>query len=408
MSAVPRDLAPTGRSVQRPTRVCAISFKECWQDAAGRWYSNGGFPLQMTAIASLFDRMTLLVTRRDSPGPGALPLPENADVVPMRRPAGQDFPRKVDVATHLAGYLATIARHVRGADAVHVPPPGDLPLLGMLTGLAMGKRMIVRYCGSWHRTSRTTATNRVTRGLMRAFAGGRNVMLATGEAPAPPAPDVHWIFATGLSRDELSRRRPDLSRGLARPARLADIGRLSAEKGLDLLVEALAMLESEGLSPLPRIVLIGEGPERERLAARVAARGFGETVRFAGQLDRDALAGALADVDFCVHPSLTEGYSKAWLDAFSQGLPVLATVAGAAKAVIGERGERGWLVPAGDARALADALRRVLTEERDWPALRRRCREFAEARTLETWSSEIGRRCAAQWNVPFSGGKLIL
>jgi glycosyltransferase involved in cell wall biosynthesis len=362
----------------------------------------------MRAIASLFDRMTLLVTRRDSPGPGALPLPENAEVVPMRRPAGQDFPRKVDVATHLPGYLATIARHVRGADAVHVPPPGDLPLLGMLVGLAMGKRMIVRYCGSWHATSRTTATNRVTRGLMRAFAGGRNVMLATGEAPSIPARNVHWIFATGLSREELSRRRPDLSRGLARPARLAYVGRLSPEKGLDLLVEAVATLEREGFSPLPRITLIGEGPERERLAELVRSRGYAGTIGFAGQLDRDALAGALADVDFCVHPSLTEGYSKAWLDAFSQGLPVLATVAGAARAVIGERGERGWLVPAGDPRALADALRRVLTEERDWPALRRRCREFAEARTLESWSSEIGRRCAAQWNVPFSAGKLVL
>lgn len=409
MSAVAADLveAPERRA-RRRTRVCAVSFKECWQDAEGRWYSNGGFPLQMAAVASLFDRMTLLVTRRDSPGPGALPLPDNADVVTMRRPAGKDFPRKMFVAGHLLGYLRTIARHVRGADAVHVPPPGDLPLLAMLVALAMRKRLIVRYCGSWYPTARTTTTNRVTRALMRVFAGGRNVMLATGEAGVVPARGVHWIFATGLSREELRRRAPDLDRGVRRPARLAYVGRLSPEKGLDLLIDAMGALGREGGVPLPTVTLIGEGPERERLARLARERGLADTIRFAGQLDRAALAEALREADFCVHPSLTEGYSKAWLDAFSQGLPVLATVAGAAKAVIGEDGERGWLVPPGDARALGDALRRVLTTERDWPALRRRCRTFAEARTLEAWSAEIGRRCSEQWNVPLAGGKLVL
>jgi glycosyltransferase involved in cell wall biosynthesis len=76
--------------------------------------------------------------------------------------------------------------------------------------------------------------------------------------------------------------------------------------------------------------------------------------------------------------------------------------------VIGGNGERGWLVPPGDVRGLADALRRVLTEDRDWPVLRRRCRTFAEARSLEEWASQIGRHCAEQWNVPLVAGKLVL
>jgi glycosyltransferase involved in cell wall biosynthesis len=394
--------------MSRATCVCAVSFKECWQDEYGRWYSNGGFPLQMAAIASLFDRMTLLITRRDSPGPGALPLPENASIVVLRKPTGKDFRRKISVAAHLFGYLRVIARHARSADAVHVPPPGDLPLLGMIVGLALGKRLIVRYCGSWQATSRTTLTNRVTRALMRLFAGGRNVMFATGESESAPSRGIHWIFATGLSAEELRRSRPDTGKALGRPARLAYIGRLSPEKGLDHLIEAVGLLVSEGFTPLPKITLIGEGPERARLEEDVHRRGLDATFEFAGQLDRRELSGKLASIDFCVHPSLTEGYSKAWLDAFSQGLPVLSTEAGAARAVIGENGERGWLVPPGDSRRFAEGLRRVLSDDRDWGALRRRCREFAEARTLETWAGEIGRRCEEQWRVPIAGGKLVL
>ena len=78
----------------KKTRVCAISFKECWQDGNGRWCSNGGFPLQMAGIASLFDSMTLLVTFGETPGGGSIPLPGNAEIVLIRRPVGRDPWRK--------------------------------------------------------------------------------------------------------------------------------------------------------------------------------------------------------------------------------------------------------------------------------------------------------------------------
>ncbi len=121
-------------------RVCAVSFKECWQDARGDWYSNGGFPLQMTAVASLFDSMTLLITESDSPGNGGLRLPPSADVVVLRKPVGRDFRRKLSVLANLFYYVSTIARHAARADQVHVPPPGDIPLLGMMIALALRKR----------------------------------------------------------------------------------------------------------------------------------------------------------------------------------------------------------------------------------------------------------------------------
>ena len=60
--------------------LCVVSFKPCWQDASGRWMSYGGFPLQMAAIASLFDSVTLVVVR-STPQDGALPLPSEAEVI---------------------------------------------------------------------------------------------------------------------------------------------------------------------------------------------------------------------------------------------------------------------------------------------------------------------------------------
>jgi glycosyltransferase involved in cell wall biosynthesis len=390
------------------TRVCAVSFKPCWRDAEGRWSTGGGFSLQMGAVASLFDAMTLVVTESEQPGTGGIPLPANAEVVAMPWPKGAGLRRRLSFLFHLPGYWKTIARHARRADCVHVPLPGDIPLIAMLVALVQRKPLIARYCGSWAATRKTTWANRVTRWLMRRFAGGRNVMLATGEGAEPPAPGLSWIFATGLTAVELAQIGPIAGRGVSRPARAAYLGRLSSEKGLDQLLDALVRLEGEGAAgPRIDLTVIGEGPQRPHLEKRIRALGWEDRVRLTGQLDRSAFGAVLQGMDFCVQPSLTEGYSKAWLDAFAYGLPVLGTRAGAAQRVIGEPGERGWLVEPGDVEMLARALIEVVTRPRDWPALRRRCRDFAEGRTLEAWAREIGRICAEQWNGRVSEGKLL-
>ena len=390
----------------KKTRVCAISFKECWQDGNGRWCSNGGFPLQMAGIASLFDSMTLLVTFGETPGGGSIPLPGNAEIVLIRRPVGRDPWRKFWVMAHLAYYIRVIARQCRDADVVHVPPPGDIPLIGMIVALAMRKRQIIRYCGSWTVTRQTTLTNRFTRALIRIFAGGRNVMLATGDGDEPPGRGISWIFSTALSAAELRNTSPDCDRALGVPPRLVYIGRLHEIKGVANLIKAFDLLSREGFSPLPTITIIGEGPDREMLEQMAARDGHQGNIRFTGQLDRSALVMKLGGVDLCVQPSLSEGFSKAWLDAFSMGLPVLASDVGAARGVIGGDGVRGWLVPPGDVRALADKLRYVLTAQLDWPSLRRQCRVFVEGRTLESWADTIGRSSASQWNWSLSDGKL--
>ncbi len=386
-------------------RVCVVSFKECWQDEAGGWLSYGGFPVQMGAIASLFDEMTLVIVGVERRKGGIL-LPANAQVVPLRRPTGKDTRRKISVLAHLPYYLRMIAAHVRQTDVVYVPLPGDIPFLGMLVALVFRKRLIANYGGSWVRNSQTTLMNRVTKAWMRFFAVSKNIMLAVGEGEIPPARGIDWIFATALSRSELDRKSPVLDRGLSTPPRLAYVGRLSSEKGVAYLVEAVALLKGEGLGPIPTVTLIGDGPERKALEAKVRDLGCDAVMAFAGQLNRTELSRHLHQADFCVQPSLTEGLSAAWLDAMAHGLPVLASEVGAARGVVGSRGERGWLVPPGDARTLATTLSKVLTAPVDWPALRRRCRAYAEARTLEAWAREIGQICERRWNMLLEEGKL--
>jgi glycosyltransferase involved in cell wall biosynthesis len=386
-------------------RLCVVSFKPCWQDAAGAWMSDGGFPLQMAAIASLFDAVTLVVVATP-PRAGGLPLPSSAHVVGLRSPHGADGARKLSVITGLGYYVRIISARVREADVVHVPVPGDISFVGLLLALIFRKRLIARYGSSWAVTPQTTVSQRMVRLCMRMCAGGRNVMLATGIGTVPPAPRMRWIFSTALTRAELQSIRPRLDRGLGTPPRLVYLGRLSSEKGVAYLLRALARLHQSGSEPGPQLTILGDGPERGALERQARELGIDRVVTFAGHLNREQLSVRLADADLCVQPSLTEGFSKAWLDAMAHGIPVLSSRVGAAPAVVGEGGVRGWLVAPGDDAALADQLRQALSGATDWPALRRRCRAFAEGWTLEAWAREIGQICTEHWGGVLAEGKL--
>ncbi len=367
--------------------------------------SDGGFPLQMAAVASLFDATTLVVVEV-APRSGGLALPADAAIVGLKSPKGADGSRKLSTMAGLGYYLKVISREVRKADVVHVPLPGDISLLGFVVALAFRKRVIGRYGSSWVLTRQTTAAQRVTRWFMRLSAGGRNVMLATGIGSAPPAPRMRWIFSTALSKADVASIRPDLDRALADPPRLVYIGRLSSEKGVRYLLQAMAKLRESGMANMPHLTLLGDGPDRDRLERETQALAIQGHVTFAGYQNRASLSAYLRGADLCVQPSLTEGFSKAWLDALVHGVPVVSSRVGAAAAVIGDSGGRGWLVPPGNVDALANAIRSALSRDDAWPVLRRRCQAAAQDWTLEAWAQEIGAICAEQWGGTLAGGKL--
>jgi glycosyltransferase involved in cell wall biosynthesis len=128
-------------------------------------------------------------------------------------------------------------------------------------------------------------------------------------------------------------------------------------KGHRLLLEAIRLMREE--VPRARFLLVGDGPERALLEARIAARGLEETVFLLGtRYDVPALlARAHA---FCL-PSRGEGLSNALMEAMAAGLPAIATDVGG-NAELVEDGATGFIVPPFDAHALAARLSDLLTD----------------------------------------------
>ena len=133
--------------------------------------------------------------------------------------------------------------------------------------------------------------------------------------------------------------------------RIVAAGRFSHEKGLDILLEAIARIKES--APPFQLYPYGHGVEENNLKQMVSRLGLGDIVEFSGFVD-DILP-ILADMDFMVMPSRSEGMPVAILEAWSQELGVVATSVGGVPEMI-QSGQNGLLVDPEDPGALADRM----------------------------------------------------
>ena len=157
----------------------------------------------------------------------------------------------------------------------------------------------------------------------------------------------------------LDRARARAELGVPADVRVAAIvGALHGRKGHAVLIAALGELAKRGRAPL--VLAAGDGPERARLEALAAATGVADRVRWLGRCDD--VRPVLAAADVVVAPSLAEGLGVAAIEALAASRPVVASAVGGLRELVRD-GREGVLVPAEDARALAAALDRVLSDD---------------------------------------------
>lgn len=129
------------------------------------------------------------------------------------------------------------------------------------------------------------------------------------------------------------------------------VARLDPRKGLDTLIEALAIAATE--RPEMRVLLIGDGPEREALEAQARTLGVASRLRMVRH--RIEVRSLLAAMDLFAAPSRTEGLGMAIIEALAAGLPVLGSAVGGIPEVV-ENGTCGRLLPPKPARLWAETL----------------------------------------------------
>lgn len=133
-------------------------------------------------------------------------------------------------------------------------------------------------------------------------------------------------------------------------------GRLSPEKGQEILLEAAALILPE--HPEIKIILVGEGQERNKLESLADRLNISNCVIFCGY--QQAMQDYYEAVDIVVLPSHSEGLPNVALEGMMFKRAVVSTNVGGVGEIICN-GENGWIVPPGDCSAMADCLKRVIS-----------------------------------------------
>ena len=173
----------------------------------------------------------------------------------------------------------------------------------------------------------------------------------------------------------------------ATPVRLSFMGRLTASKGGDILLKALAQVRDQGIDF--HLSIAGSGEQRKELEALRDRLGLEDKVSFAGQVSNPIEFLASADI-FCF-PTLGEGFPISPIEAFAAGCAVIGTDDPGTAELL-EQGKLGLVVPRGDAQAFADALAQLIQN----PEQRLTLAQRAQQRYQERYTPEKAKACFLQ------------
>jgi L-malate glycosyltransferase len=186
------------------------------------------------------------------------------------------------------------------------------------------------------------------------------------------------VVPNGLEFEGFSARRRD-----HRLRNVTVVANLRPEKGHDVLIGAAAEILKR--FPDARFELVGGGPELATLVAQAETSQVLHAFTFLGH--RDDVAARLTAADIFVLPSHSEAFPNAVLEAMAAGLPIVASRVGGIRELI-DHDRTGWLVPAGEPRALADSICGLMADPQRAERLGTAARE--EARATYSFDRMVG------------------
>jgi L-malate glycosyltransferase len=139
------------------------------------------------------------------------------------------------------------------------------------------------------------------------------------------------------------------------------VGALRSVKGVENLLKAVKTITERDVTV--KLLIVGEGVERQKLEGLVRKLGLGGAVQFIGRVANEAIPHYLSASDLFVLPSLSEGFPITLLEAMAAGLPIVATKVGDVPSFV-ENDVNGFLVEPGKASEIAERVLQLLQDRR--------------------------------------------
>ena len=346
----------------------------------GAYFAYGPYAKEIEVWAELFSEIVIAAPCRMSfPSSETCKINRtNIRVAPQREVGGTTWRDKIGIVLALPALVLSLCREMSKAEAIHVRCPGNLGLLGALLAPLFSHCLIAKYAGQWDGFPGEQWTIRLQRFILRSW-WWRGPVTVYGK-PVGQSRHVIEFFSTMFTAKQLSLATASAAaRHWHSPRTVAFTGRLTRAKNVDILLEAVAALKSEGIHL--QTFIVGEGPESDRLKALAASLGVEGQVVFTGGVAPERVPEFLERADIFVLASETEGWPKAIAEAMAFGLVCIGSDRGLTPMFLSDG--RGLTVRPKDVAGLADALRRVATQPAEYVEMRRRASQWAQGYSIE-------------------------
>lgn len=322
----------------------------------GKLYANIAYAREIDIWADLFAKVRIAAPCKNvQPSAYAGSFTRtNIDIYPIPETGGKSIISKAYQLWTLPKLVRSLFDVMRETDCIHVRCPGNIGLLGIILSPLFSSFIVAKYAGQWPNYKSEPWTYRLQKMMLRSK-WWRGPVMVYGDWSNQPSHIVS-SFTSVMSKSQLSHAREIASKKeLSAPLDILYVGRLSVEKNVDMLLKALSILNSRGLTCYCRVV--GEGPERENLEGLTIRLGLANQVQFVGGMPFRKVLNYYEKSDVLVLVSKSEGWGKAITEAMAFGLVCIGSNTEMLSRILGEG--RGLLVSLGSPEALADALERI-------------------------------------------------
>ncbi|MGH2609529.1 MAG: glycosyltransferase family 4 protein, partial [Tepidiformaceae bacterium] len=242
---------------------------------------------------------------------------------------------------------------------MHTPAAGGQAAAALAARLAKAAPVLtVHQYQPWQLPVRSRILNRVTQSLLcrEVVAVSADVRSSLGQRGGFSLRGIS-VIANGIDEIQPATDRSPSARA-GGPVRIGYFGRLSREKGVDILIEGLAVVRQQGGEF--EAIVVGDGPERAALEALAVARGLQEAVSFLGYVPN--ASSRMREVDIVAHTPRYEGFGLVILEAMASSKPVVVVAAPGGISEMVVPGETGIVAASSSPADIAQAISGLLTD----------------------------------------------
>jgi glycosyltransferase involved in cell wall biosynthesis len=376
---------PTG--ARHRLRLAVFTDHLFWREN-GRAYTDRAFPRFVAAMEPLFQRLVMIARVHPEPARSHYELPPGVEVEAL--PWVDNLSSPVKVLSMTMRSLRRFWRILDDVDVIWLVGSYATSIPYAMLAVARGKRVafgirqdLPRYARGRHPDRRLVhiaadVLEGIYRGLARFFPFA--VVGADLAERFKHAPRLLDVSVSMIRERDLVDVECALERSYDEELVILNVGRVDREKNPLLLADVLARMRER--DPRWRLVVCGDGPMLPELAARLEELGVAEHAELRGYVTLDdGLLDVYRSSHVFLHVSWTEGLPQIVFEAFSAGLPVVATAVGGVPRGVGDA---ALLMPPGDADAAVAALEQIAQRPDTRELLIRRGHERAQMHTTES------------------------